>query len=264
MPSAHWPRAAKAKPKGLPLTSILLTAVRTSSPGKAPSMRLRFLLISRILLTCSMSAGQTSWQARQVVQAQRASWRAGFDQVAGRVAFGQLADLLDDLHGRKRLFGGIGRAAVLTAFAGGAGVGVENVFPGQVGDGRRAVLLDALVFQVDGGDRAFGLQRRQKGVGAGGEDMAQLGVGNGGDEAQRQDEVKPPEHRVHRPQCMLAHAGEQLGRQQADGREGRQAGVHLVRPHPIPIEFGGRHPGGFDKETGDENRQEQGRTSSRP
>ena len=131
---------------------------------------------------------------------------AGFDQVAGRVAFGQLADLLHDLHGRKRFVGGIGRAAVLTPFAGRAGVGIEEVLPGQVGDGGRTELLDGFVFQVDGGDGAFGLQRRQKGVGAGGEDMAELGVGNDGDEAQRQDQVNPPEHRVHSPQRMLAHA----------------------------------------------------------
>ena len=141
--SAQSPRAAKARPKGLPLTSMLLTAVRTSSPGKAPSMRVRFLRISRILLTCSMLAGQMSWQARQVVQAQRASCADGFDQVAGRVPFGQFADLLDDLHRGKRFVGGMGRAAVLAAFAGGAGVGIEDVFPGQVGDGCGAELLDS-------------------------------------------------------------------------------------------------------------------------
>ena len=37
-------------------------------------MSARLRRISRILLTCSMLAGQISWQARQVVQDQRASW----------------------------------------------------------------------------------------------------------------------------------------------------------------------------------------------
>ncbi len=84
-------------------------------------------------MTCSMLAGQISWQARQVVQAQRASWLTVSIRLAGGVGYGDLADLLDDLHRGERFVGGVGRAAVLAAFAGGAGVGVEDVFPGQVG-----------------------------------------------------------------------------------------------------------------------------------
>src|SRR5512141_1118653 len=52
---------------------MLLTATLTSSPGNSPAIRTRFLLISRILLTCSISAGHISWQARQVVHDQSTS-----------------------------------------------------------------------------------------------------------------------------------------------------------------------------------------------
>src|SRR6266581_6735036 len=99
---------------------------------------------------------------------------------------------MDDLHRRKRLVGNPGRTTVLAAFAGGAGVGVENILPGQVGYTRGAELFDALVFEVDGGDEAFGFERSQKRIDRGGEDVAQLGVGDRTEEAEHQGEVEPP------------------------------------------------------------------------
>ncbi len=42
----------------------------------------------------------------------------------------------------------------------------------------------------------FGFKGGQKGVGAGGEDVAQLGVGDGAEEAEHQGEVEPPENFV--------------------------------------------------------------------
>ncbi len=60
-------------PRGLPLTSVCSMAVITSSPGNSPSMSTRLRRSSMILSMCSMEAGQMSWQARQVVQAQMTS-----------------------------------------------------------------------------------------------------------------------------------------------------------------------------------------------
>ena len=126
-----------------------------------------------------------------MVQAQRASWLT----VSIRLPDGLLsaiADLLNNLHGRKRFVGGIGRTAILTAFAGRAGVRIENVFPGQVGYGCRTKAFNPFVFHVNGGDGAFGLQRCQKGVGAGREDMAKFAVGNDTEKAEHQEKMQPP------------------------------------------------------------------------
>ena len=106
---------------------------------------------------------------------------------------GYFADLLDELHGGERFVGGVGGTAILASFAGHAGVGVEDVFPGEVGDFGGAELFDGFVFHVDGAYGPFGLEGGEEGVGAGGEDMAQFGEGDGGDEAKDECHVDPPE-----------------------------------------------------------------------
>ena len=106
-------------------------AVITSSPGNSPSISTRLLRISTILFTCSIPAGQISWQARQVVQDHSTS----LPMVSIRPAWGikgDLADLVDHLHRRQRFIGGKGRASILAAFAFGAGVGVEDVLPREI------------------------------------------------------------------------------------------------------------------------------------
>ena len=143
-----------------------------------------------------MSAGQTSWQAKQVVQAQRASGVQVSIRLPEGLPSANSPIWCTIFMGESGLSVADGRAAVLTPLAGRAGIRIEEVLPGQVGDGRRTELLDRFVFQVDRADGASGLQRHQKGVRAGGENMAQLGVGNKADEAQHQDQVEPPKPRV--------------------------------------------------------------------
>ena len=105
-------------------------------------MRVRLRRISRILLTCSMLAGQISWQARQVVQAQRTSSAHRLDQVARRGRPSASSPICwTTFMGESGLSGGVGRAAVLAALAGGAGIGVEDVLPGEIGDLGGAELL---------------------------------------------------------------------------------------------------------------------------
>ena len=200
-------------------------------------------------MTCSMLAGQMSWQARQVVQAQRASWLTVSIRLPVGLPVGQFTDLLDDLHRRERLVGRVCRAAILAAFAGGAGVGVEDVFPGQIVYGGGAELFDALVFEVDGGDEPFRFKGGQKRIDAGGEDVAQFGVGDRAEEAEHQGEVEPPEDLVGDEQGAGGHVGEELPRQQAAGREAGQTGVQP--------QFGGGHAGPFDQEPGDQDREQQ-------
>lgn len=53
-------------------------------------------------------------------------------------------------YGGERFVGAGGRAAVLTALAGGAGGGGEDIFPGEVADAGGTELFDTFVFQVDG------------------------------------------------------------------------------------------------------------------
>src|SRR6185369_8239232 len=165
------------------------------------------------------------------------------------IAAGDLADLMDDFHRGERLVGSPGGAAILAPFAGGAGVGVEDVFPGQITDRGGAELFGRIVFEVDGGDEALRFKRRQKGVDAGGEDVAQLGVGDGVEEAEHQDEVEPPEDLVGHEQGAGVHCGKELSRQHAAGGEACQLGVQL--------QFGGGHARPFDQEPGDQDGEQQ-------
>lgn len=173
----------------------------------------------------------------------------GFNEIAVRVPFRQLTNLLNNFHGRERFIGSIGRTAVLAALAGGAGVGVEEVFPGQVGNGGGAELLDRIVFHVDGGNVPLGFKGGQKGVGAGGKDMAQLGVGDGAEEAEHQQQMNPPEDLVGYQQGSRSQRSEEVPAQQAAGGKAGQLRVLL--------QFGGRHAGPFDQEPGRQDRKKQ-------
>ena len=68
---------------------------------------------------------------------------AGVDEIRFGGLEGDLLQLVDDLHRRQGLVGGVGRAAVLAALATRAGVAVEEVLPGQVGDPGGAEALAA-------------------------------------------------------------------------------------------------------------------------
>ena len=176
-------------------------------------------------MTCSMLAGQISWQARQVVQAQRTSLVTVSTRFASGLAKATSPICLHHLHRGERLVGGPGRAAVLAALAGGAGVGVEDVLPGEIGDLRRPVTLDALVLQVDGLQRPLGPQIGEEVVDRGGEDVAQLGERDGGDEADGQEEVEPPEPLVQRRSSAAAMPAK-TGHQEPDrGRRRASSGL---------------------------------------
>ena len=71
-PSAQSPRVPASMPHGLPWVSMPLN-VRVSSAGKRASSWTRWRRMSTILSTYSMSTGQASSQARQVVHAQSTS-----------------------------------------------------------------------------------------------------------------------------------------------------------------------------------------------
>lgn len=74
-------------------------------------------------------------------------------------------ELVDDLH-RVELFARVeGGAVVLATGALGAGVGVEELLPGEVLQLACAEVLGALVLEVDGIERAVGLQLAEEDVG---------------------------------------------------------------------------------------------------
>src|SRR5581483_5661770 len=102
--------------------------------------------MSRILSRISILTGQISSQALQVVQAQtssaviRSSTEPADTVISSSTVAGgghDLADLEDDLPGVERLAGLVGRAHRGAAPADGAGVGVHELLPGEVLDGRR-------------------------------------------------------------------------------------------------------------------------------
>ena len=141
------------------------------------------------------------------------------DQVRARVAEGDLAYLLDDLHGRERLTRVPGRAAVLAALAARAGVGVVDVLPGEIGDLVDPELLHPLLFQVDGGDRTLFPQVGEQVVGRRGEQVAELAPRDGDDETHDQEEVDPPPPLVQLPERGVVEPRELPRHQGADRRE---------------------------------------------
>ena len=130
--------------------------------------------MSRILSRISMLTGQISSQALQVVQAQTSSGvmrsktestrdrdlgrRADRGRHAGIAGGGHdLAGLEHDLAGVEGLAGGVGRAHRGAAPAHGAGVGVEQLLPGEVLDGGGTEALELGLHQVRHGlHRALG------------------------------------------------------------------------------------------------------------
>ena len=175
----------------------------------------------------------------------------GGDEIPLRIALGAGAYLLDELHGRKRLAGGIRRAAILATLAVRAGIGIEDVFPGKVADLGDPELLHPFLLPIDGGDGPLRLQGYKEVVGAGGKDMLQLRVGNDGDETQAQQQVQPPECLVSDEERRRGDVHEEEpGKQQPAGGIGGQC---RILPH-----FGGRHAHPFDEKAGNKDRKEQG------
>jgi hypothetical protein len=91
------------------------------------------------------------------------------------IAEGRFTYLLDDLHGGERFAGVPCRALVLASPATGAGIRIEYILPGKVGDPGCAILTDALIFQIDGSNRTLRSEIGELIVGGDGEDMAQFG-----------------------------------------------------------------------------------------
>ena len=139
----------------------------------------------------------------------------GLDQVGRGIGEGDLADLAHHLHGRQRFVGGPGRASVLAAFALGAGVGIEDILPGQIGKLGCPEALRLLVFHIHGYKFAHRAPVGQKVIGAGGEDMPELGEGDGDDKEHDQQQMEPPGPGVQRPQAVFTQACHGLGKDQA-------------------------------------------------
>ena len=74
-----------------------------------------------------------------------------------------------------------------------------------------------VVFHVDCGYGPFGFEWGEKGIGAGGDDVAQFGVRDCAEEAEYQCEVKPPEDFVGQKEGACGHGCKELGGQQAAG-----------------------------------------------
>ena len=122
--------------------------------------------MSMIVGTCSMKTGHSSMQAPQVTQSQicskptpsmRSVGVSGFF-VDGRTArfllFHEQSDVVDDVLGRQQLAGDVRRAGIGAAAALRAGVGVEELLPGEVlqlADAEALGLLDVRDRREDAG-----------------------------------------------------------------------------------------------------------------
>ena len=84
---------------------------------------------------------------------------------------GELLQLIDHLHRRQRLFRRIRRTAILTPFAEGTGVGIENIFPGQIGQVCRAEAFRFLVLHIERHQPTFGTSVDKYIIGAGRQDV---------------------------------------------------------------------------------------------
>ena len=105
-------------------------------------------------------------------------------------------EVFHDVHGGEDFAGGVGRAGVGAASADGAGVAVQELFPGEVLDaGGAEAGVFVHIFQVDGVhlEGAAGFQAAEEGVEGGGDHMDVLGEGDVEGEGEDDEQVQPPE-----------------------------------------------------------------------
>ncbi len=107
----------------------------------------------------------------------------------------------------------MGRAAILTALAQGAGVGIEDILPCQLFNLAGTEALRLLIFQVESDQLAGRAKIGEQVIGAGGQDVAQLAEGDDGDKAGNQQQVQPPGGAMQRAQRGLAITGNGIGDQ---------------------------------------------------
>ena len=116
----------------------------------------------------------------------------GLHQIAVRLSAGGLAEAGYYLHGRKWLVGVEGGTSILASFAEGAGIGIENILPGEVGYFGRTEFFHILIFEVKVGQFAFGTAIRKHIVGGGGDNVPEFSIGDKRDKTHNQQEMQPP------------------------------------------------------------------------
>jgi len=134
--------------------------------------------------------------------------------------FGMLPQLHDDLLRRKRLIGVICRALVLASSALGAGVTVQQIFPGVLLHPRNPELLGLLVLQVEFGQPAVRFLVGEKDVGQRTENVHMLGYRHVVEHGQEEKHMHPPEDMRPDRQRSRGETPGQEGLRQVRSREG--------------------------------------------
>ena len=179
-----------------------------------------------------------------------------------RLAAHQVGHFGDQELGRQLRAGGVGRALRLAAPALHAGVEVQPLLPGEIGQRRHAqrrlVLLDLGLQVRDGHQRALGLEIAEEGVDRRVEDMLELRERDRGDERECDQHVRVPEEAVQ-PQRQRAAAAQP---DRAEQRRQRVADIGVDRPGLVVDRDAAdrliRQPQPFEQVAGDGDIQQRG------